>query len=106
MMTIEQFRNAEFAAMYSERYLERLVRYHAGLFRALIKSGTIIGEDPDTLALEYVAPVVLMVEICDRQPEREAECMNRLEAHVRSFYRTYSPHIVETAEKRGGKRDG
>ena len=83
MMTIEQFRNAEFAAMYSERYLERLVR-------------------PDTLALEYVAPVVLMVEICDRQPEREAECLKRLEAHVRSFYRTYSPHMVKTAEKRGG----
>lgn len=83
MMTIEQFRNAEFAAMYSERYLERLVRYHAGLFRALIKSGTLIGEDPDTLALEYVAPVVLMVEVCDRQPEREAECLKRLEAHVR-----------------------
>ena len=41
MMTIEQFRNAEFAAMYSERYPERLVRYHAGLFRALIKSETI-----------------------------------------------------------------
>ena len=96
MMTIEQFRNAEFAAMYSERYLERLVRYHAGLFRALIKSGTIIGD---------VAPVVLMVEICDRQPEREAECMNRLEAHVRSFYRTYSPHMVKKAEKRGGRND-
>lgn len=106
MMTIEQFRNAEFAAMYSERYLERLVRYHAVLFRALIKSGTIIGEDPDTLALEYVAPVVLMVEICDRQPEREAECLKRLEAHVRNFYRTYSLHMVKTAEKRGGKRDG
>ncbi|MFR4024239.1 MAG: hypothetical protein ACLTZI_15630 [[Eubacterium] siraeum] len=99
MMTIEQFRNAEFAAMYSERYLERLVRYHAGLFRALIKSGTLIGEDPDTLALEYVAPVVLMVEICDRQPEREAECLKRLEAHVRNFYRTYSPHMVKKAEK-------
>ena len=105
MMTIEQFRNAEFAAMYSERYLERLVRYHAELFRALIKSGTIIGEDPDTLALEYVAPVVLMVEICDRQPEREAECLKRLEAHVRSFYRTYSPHMVKKAEKRGGRND-
>ena len=89
MMTIEQFRNAEFAAMYSERYLERLVRYHAGLFRAL-------------MALEYVAPVVLMVEICDRQPEREAECLKRLEAHVRNFYRTYSPHMVKKAEKRGG----
>lgn len=104
MMTIEQFRNPDFAAMYTERYVERLVRYHAGLFTALIKSGTIIADDPDTLALEYVAPVIIMVEICDREPDKEQECMKRLEAHVRNFYRTYSPHMVnKAAEKRGGK---
>ncbi len=106
MMTVEQFRNADFARMYTERYVERLVRYHAGLFSALIKSGTIIGEDPDTLALEYTAPVILMVEICDRQPEREEECMNRIDAHVRNFFRTYSPQKADPSEKRGGKRDG
>lgn len=105
MMTIEQFRNSDFAKMYTERYVERLVRYHAGLFRALIKSGTIIGEDPDTLALEYTAPVILMVEICDRQPEKEEECMKRIDAHVRNFFRTYSPQKVNQAEKRGGKHD-
>lgn len=104
MMTIEQFRNPDFAAMYTERYVERLVRYHAGLFTALIKSGTIIADDPDTLALEYVAPVIIMVEICDREPDKEQECMKRLEAHVRNFYRTYSPHMVnKAAEKRGDK---
>ena len=91
MMTIEQFRNPDFAAMYTERYVERLVRYHAGLFTALIRSGTI-------------APVVIMVEICDREPDKEQECMKRLESHVRNFYRTYSPHMVnKAAEKRGGK---
>ena len=105
MMTIEQFRNADFARMYTERYVERLVRYHAGLFRLLIKSGTIIGEDPDTLALEYTAPVILMVEICDRQPEKEEVCMKRIDAHVRNFFRTYSPQKVAMSEKRGGKHD-
>ncbi|MGN0698105.1 MAG: TetR/AcrR family transcriptional regulator [Ruminiclostridium sp.] len=106
MMTIEQFRNADFAEMYTERYVERLVRYHAGLFRALIATGTIIGEDPETLALEYVAPVILMVEICDRQPDKEKECMKRLELHVRNFFRTYSPQKVDLSEKRGDKNDG
>lgn len=105
MMTIEQFRNPDFAGMYTERYVERLVRYHAGLFRALIKSGTIISDDPDTLALEYVAPVIIIVEICDREPNKEEECMKRLEAHVRNFFRTYSPHIAGKAVKRGDKHD-
>ena len=90
MMTIEQFRNADFAEMYTERYVER----------------TIIGEDPETLALEYVAPVILMVEICDRQPDKEKECMKRLELHVRNFFRTYSPQKVDLSEKRGDKNDG
>lgn len=105
MMTIEQFRNADFAAMYTERYFERLVRYHAELFKALISTGTIIGDDADTLALEYVAPVILMVEICDRQPDKEPECMKRLETHVRSFFRTYSPQKINPSQKRGGNNE-
>ena len=87
MMTIEQFRSPELAALYSRRYVERVVDYHAGIFRALIAAGEIPAEDPDTLAMMYVAPVLTLVAICDRQPEREAECLARLEAHVRLFFR-------------------
>ena len=57
MMTIEQFRSPELAALYSNRYVERILRYHAGIFRALIASGEICAENPDTLAMLYVAPV-------------------------------------------------
>ena len=87
MMTIEQFRSPELAALYSRRYVERVVDYHAGIFRALIAAGEIPAEDPDTLAMLYVAPVLTLVAICDRQPEREAECLAALEAHVRLFFR-------------------
>ena len=38
MMTIEQFRSSELAALYSERYAERILNYHADIFRALIAS--------------------------------------------------------------------
>ena len=87
MMTIEQFRSPELAALYSRRYVERVVDYHAGIFRALIAAGEIPAEDPDALAMMYVAPVLTLVAICDRQPEREAECLAALEAHVRLFFR-------------------
>ena len=87
MMTIEQFRSPELAALYSERYVERLLRYHAGIFRALIAAGEICVEDPDALALQYVAPVLTLIGICDRQPEREDECLKKLRDHVHLFFR-------------------
>ena len=35
----------------------------------------------------YVAPVLTLIGICDRQPEREGECLEKLSAHVRLFFR-------------------
>lgn len=90
MMTIEQFRSPELAELYTRRYVERLVAYHADLFRSLIAAGEIVGEDADALAMMYVAPVITLIGICDRQPEREAECREKVDAHVRLFFRTYN----------------
>lgn len=90
MMTIEQFRSPELAALYSRRYVERMVAYHAAIFRSLIAAGRLYPADPETLALSYVAPVMVLLGVCDRQPEREEECLTKLEAHVRLFYRAYT----------------
>ena len=87
MMTIEQFRSPELAAQYTRRYVERLVDYHAGIFRALIAAGEIAAEDPNALAMMYAAPVLTLIGICDRQPEREQECLEMLRKHVRLFFR-------------------
>ena len=86
---MEQFRCPELAELYSTRYVDRVVAYHAGIFRRLIAAGEIRNEDPDTLALMYVAPVITLLGLCDRQPEREPECMEKLEAHVRLFFRAF-----------------
>ena len=101
MMTIEQFRSPELAALYSERYVERLLRYHAGIFRALIAAGEICAEDPDALALQFVAPVLTLIGICDRQPERETECLEKLQKHVQLFFR-----LVHGDARQGGESHG
>lgn len=88
MMTIEQFRSPQLAELYSRRYVERIVTYHAAIFRSLISAGEIRNEDADALALMYAAPIITLIGICDRQPEREAECAEKLDAHVRLFFRT------------------
>ena len=88
MMTIEQFRSTELAKLYSRRYVDRLIEYHASLFRSLIASGEIRDEDPETLSLMYVAPIITLIGICDREPEREDECLQKLREHVVLFFRT------------------
>ena len=90
MMTIEQFRSPELAALFSERYVDRMISYHAGIFRSLIAGGEIRDEDPDTLAWMYVSPVITLLSVCDRQPEREAESLEKLDAHVKLFFRTFN----------------
>lgn len=86
MMTMEQFRSPELAALYSERYVDRVLAYHAGIFRALMASGEIRPQDPDTLAMMYTAPVLTLIAVCDRQPEREGECLEKLRKHVTLFF--------------------
>ena len=98
MMTIEQFRSPELAKLYSTRYVDRVVAYHAEIFRNLIAAGIIAGQDPDVLALMYMAPVVTLIGICDRQPEREQECLEKLQAHVRLFFYTVRADHTEEGD--------
>lgn len=86
MMTIEQFRSPSLGELYTRRFSERLVDYHAEIFRSLIAAGVIYGGDTNALALMYVAPVIILIGVCDRQPEREAECLEKLKSHVKQFY--------------------
>ena len=90
MMTIEQFRSEKLSEFYTERYVDRMVRYHAEIFKSLIESGKIRNENPDTLAVMYVSPIMMLLGVCDRQPECEAECVKRLDEHVRLFYSTFN----------------
>lgn len=85
MMTIEQFRSDSFGEIYTKRFIDRLVDYHSAIFSSLISAGEITG-NADALALIYVAPIITLIGICDRQPEREAECLEKLEKHVALFY--------------------
>ena len=90
MMTIEQFRTPQLSELYSSHYNDRIILYHAGIFRALIKNGEVKNENPETLAMMYAMPIITLLGVCDRQPEREAECLEKLDAHVRLFFRSFN----------------
>ncbi len=90
LMTIEQFRSSKISKLYSQRYVDRLVAYHSDIFKNLIATGELLDANPDTLALMYVAPVITLIGVCDREPEREEECVQKLDEHVRLFFDVFN----------------
>ena len=86
LLTLEQYRSAEMADLHRSCLTAGPVAYMEGIFRALAERGVMRAGDPKTLALEFYAPLWLLVCACDR-PESRAEGRALLEAHIDRFIR-------------------
>ncbi len=84
MFTIEQFRNKYMSCMATVHQYANLIGVYTGIFGNLIKNGKAIG-DPGLLALEYVAPITLLIQVSDREPEKRDEIMKQIERHMDFF---------------------
>jgi AcrR family transcriptional regulator len=89
LMTIEQFHSQELAALYTERYVMRMLHYHETLFRGLIQNGTLRSGDALAMAWQFTAPVFTLLGVCDRQPEQEDWAVEQLRTHILQFYTAY-----------------
>ncbi len=89
MLTIEQFSNKELAELFSHQYFNEPLKYQTGLLQLLIMQGHMKNEDTNVMALQFFAPIYLLMTVCDREPQREAEALQILEKHIRQFNRMY-----------------
>lgn len=89
MLTIEQFSNKELAELFSHQYFNEPLKYQTGLLQVLIIQGQMKNEDANVMALQFFAPIYLLMTVCDREPQREAEALQILEKHIRQFNRMY-----------------
>lgn len=85
MLTQEQFRDERLARLTTAHFLEGLTGMYEKIFAQMIEDGTMAKDDPKLLAMEYVAPVAMLVQLSDREPARTNECMGRIEAHIGRF---------------------
>ena len=79
----------ELAELFSRQYFNDPIKYQSGLFQLLIGQGCLKNEDADVMALQFFAPIHLLMTVCDREPEREPEALQTLEKHIRQFNRMY-----------------
>lgn len=88
MLTLEQYRNAEMAELYSRCIVEGPVSYMEDLFRELTKKGVFKEENPRQLAVEYYAPLFLLISMFDKTGENE-EYVEILRNHTKQFIQSH-----------------
>lgn len=79
MLTIGQYHNKQFAALFTKQYTDDPLTYLGKLFGLLMQAGVFKPEDPGIMAVHFYAPIYLLLALCDRQPEREREALEILE---------------------------
>lgn len=89
MLTIEQFQNPTLRELLTRQSYTNVLRYFTGLIRFLIRQGRLTEQDPEIMAAQFCLPISVWINLCDREPEREAEIMGLIERHVRQFFRLY-----------------
>ena len=72
MLTLEQYRNEEMAELYSQCIVAGPVAYMEDLFRELIQTGVLKEENPRQLAVEYYAPLFLLISMSDKTEEYDS----------------------------------
>ncbi len=90
MLTIEQFGNPELAELFTKQYSDDPLSYQSAMFAMLSAKGVLKEEKPDVMALQFYSPLFMIMTICDRHPEREAEFIPLIEQHIRQFSGLYS----------------
>ncbi len=89
MLTVEQFSSPELAELFTKQYAEYPLSYQSAMFATLSSKGILKDYDPKVMALQFYAPMYMLLTMCDREPEREAELTALLEQHIRQFSKIY-----------------
>ena len=94
MLTLEQYRNEEMAELYSQCIVAGPVTYMEDLFRELIQKGVLKAENPRQLAVEYYAPLFLLICTYDKTGKNE-DYATILRNHTEHFMKSYGVDLEE-----------
>ena len=90
LLAIEQFRDERARDLATKHFLTGLTDMFTPLFQAMMDKGLLRRDDPAMLAFAYTAPISALIHLCDREPARMTEAIQRIEAFSRHFIRTYA----------------
>ncbi|MGN1415427.1 MAG: TetR/AcrR family transcriptional regulator [Oscillospiraceae bacterium] len=90
MLTMEQFRNHRIAQLTTKYNIDSVQEIYHQIFQSMMDNGIMKKTDPALLSMSFAAPVSLLIQMCDREPEREQEAMERIKEFFRYFADEYA----------------
>ena len=87
LLTVEQFHNSRMSALATKHFITEITDRYTKLFAGMMEAGLLPDADPALLALQYTAPITMLIHLCDREPEQETKVLETIGAHIQSFSR-------------------
>lgn len=94
MLSIEKYKNKEIDRIYREVYIDTAISYQATLFDEMIKQGYMRQANPEVMALQFFAPVFLLLNKYDGIAEKEEEAIKMLGKHIEQFDMIYRNEAI------------
>ena len=89
MLSIEKYKSKEIDRIYREVYIDTAISNQAQIFEEMIKQGYMRKADPKIMALQFFAPIFLLLNRYDGIAEKEAEAIEILGNHIEQFDKIY-----------------
>ena len=92
----EQFRDARARQLATLHFLTGTKEIYKRICAEMMENGILKKDDPAMLAFSFTAPITALIHYCDREPGKEPEIMQQMEAFVKHFIKTYERIADET----------
>ena len=89
ILLIEQFRDNRIRALATEHFTEGLESMFSIIFEGMVKNGSLKKNDPVMLAFAFTSPISTLIQLCDREPEKEKAIMKKIKAFIEHFISVY-----------------
>ena len=89
VLTLEQYRDVRARELATKHFLTGLTEMFTRIFTGMMEKGLLRKDDPEMLAFAYTAPISALIHLCDREPEKTADAIRKIEAFSRHFTATY-----------------
>ena len=90
LLLTEQFHDARVCKLATKHFLEGTANIYGKVFEGMMEKGLMKKGDPAMLAFSFTAPISALVHLCDREPDRQEEAMEKISQFVKCFIATHA----------------